>query len=255
MIAVGATRQALTIAVAAVALAAAAACGGSQSAEKTQQPEEISPEATTDSPATSTDDQAVPTALVARPDGAVEVHPEPGAAASHTLEATTGFGSPRALLVTDVQDGWLEVVLPERPNGSKGWIRADGAELHRVNHRIEIDLEARTLSLYEDGELVTTTTVAIGTPENPTPTGSFYVTDKIASEDPNGPYGEFAYGLSGFSEKLTEFGGGDGQIGIHGTNDPGTLGQPVSHGCIRVPNDVAELLNDLLYLGTPVTIS
>lgn len=251
----GATRRALTIAVAAVALAAAAACGGSQSAEKTQQPEETPPEATTDSPATSTDDQATSTALVARSDGVVEVHPEPGATASHTLEATTGFGSPRALLVTDIQDDWLEVALPERPNGSKGWIRTDGVELHRVSHRIEIDLEARTLSLYEDGELIESTTIAIGTPENPTPTGSFYVTDKIASEEPNGAYGPFAYGLSGFSEQLTEFGGGDGQIGIHGTNDPSTLGQPVSHGCIRVPNDVAELLNEILYLGTPVTIS
>lgn len=253
----GATRRALTIAVAAVALTAAAACGGSQSAENTQQPEDTSPESTAGSATNPAGDQAAaPTALVARPSGDVEVHTEPGStAASHVLEATTGFGSPRALLVTDVQDDWLQVALPERPNGSTGWIRAEGVEVHTVAHRVEIDLKARTLSLYENDELVTTTTVAIGTPENPTPTGSFYVTDKIASENPDGAYGPFAYGLSGFSEKLTEFGGGDGQIGIHGTNDPGSLGQPVSHGCIRVPNEVAEQLNDILYLGTPVTIS
>ena len=48
----------------------------------------------------------------------------------------------------------------------------------------------------------------------------------------------FAIGLSGHCNVLTEFAGGDGQIAIHGTNDPGTIGQDVSHGCVRVDNDV-----------------
>lgn len=147
------------------------------------------------------------------------------------------------------------MALPQRPNGSTGWVRADSVDLQPISHAIEIDLETRTLSLFDDGELVETTPVAIGTSENPTPTGDFYVVDKLAAEDPDGAYGPFAFGLSAYSETLSEFGGGDGQVGIHGTDDPSAIGQDVSHGCVRVPNEVAVLLNDTLNLGTPVTIS
>lgn len=250
-----ATRPALAVAVAAVAFAAA--CGGGQSAETTTQPSEGPPheEPTGDSTSTSVEPVDSPAALVARSDGEVQVHPGPAAPEDHVLPSTTVFGSPRALLVVEEQDEWLEVALPERPNGSTGWVRADAVELRTVHQSIEIDLEARTLSLFDGGELVTTTPVAIGTSENPTPTGDFYVVDKLAAEDPDGAYGPFALGLSAYSETLSEFGGGDGQVGIHGTNDPSTIGQDVSHGCIRVPNEVVELLNDTLQLGTPVTIS
>ena len=54
---------------------------------------------------------------------------------------------------------------------------------------------------------------------------------------------------------LTEFAGGDGQVGIHGTDDPGSIGNPVSNGCVRVPNDVAVQLAELLPLGTPVVVA
>lgn len=251
----GATRRALAVAVAAVALAAA--CGGdAQDAETTQSSGRSEHEEQTgNSASTSGEPASTHEALVARSDDGVEVHPEPEAAVSQVLPATTGFGSPRVLLVVQEQGDWLEVSLPERPNGSTGWIRADAVELSTVDQTIEIHLETRTLSLFEGGELVTTTPVAVGTPENPTPTGAFYVVDKLAAEDPDGAYGPFAFGLSAYSETLSEFGGGDGQVGIHGTNDPSSIGQDVSHGCVRVPNDVAELLNESLYLGTPVTIT
>jgi lipoprotein-anchoring transpeptidase ErfK/SrfK len=154
------------------------------------------------------------------------------------------------------EDGeWLEVSLPERPNGSTGWVRRDAVELRTVDEAIEIDLAARTLRLLDGGEILLTTPVAIGTGDAPTPTGSFYLVDKLATGDPDDVYGPFAFGLSAHSDVLTEFAGGDGQVGIHGTNDPASIGQAVSHGCIRVPNEVAEVLNQRLALGTPVTIS
>jgi lipoprotein-anchoring transpeptidase ErfK/SrfK len=197
---------------------------------------------------------AAPPALVARPTGPVGVSPEPGAPPTHELPATTGFGSPRALLVLDQEAGWLQVALPDRPNGSTGWIDAAGVELREVGERVEIDLTARTLTLLDGGEVVLTTPVAIGSAGAPTPTGDFYVVDKLATGDPGHPYGPFAFGLSAHSEVLTEFAGGDGQVGVHGTDDPASIGQAVSHGCIRVPNDVAEALDARLHLGTPVTI-
>ena len=71
---------------------------------------------------------------------------------------------------------------------------------------------------------------------------------------PPGAYGPFALGLSGFSETLSEFGGGNGQIAIHGWSDESVIGQAVSNGCIRMPNGVIERLAPLAPVGTPVTI-
>jgi len=54
---------------------------------------------------------------------------------------------------------------------------------------------------------------------------------------------------------LYSFGGGPGQIGIHGTNDPSSVGRSVSHGCIRLSNAAITRLAQELPLGTPVTIT
>lgn len=96
--------------------------------------------------------------------------------------------------------------------------------------------------------------MAVGSVDDPTPSGRFYVTDRVRPPDPGGSYGAFALGLSAHSPTLSEFGSGDGQIGIHGTNEPGSIGQAVSHGCIRVPADVVPLLARIP-LGTPVMIT
>jgi lipoprotein-anchoring transpeptidase ErfK/SrfK len=192
--------------------------------------------------------------LVARADGELAVSPEAGAAPSHRLSVTTEFGSPRALVVLDQEGDWLHVALPDRPNASTGWIARADVELREIDERIEVDLTARTLTLLDGGEVVLTTPIAVGSPDAPTPTGDFYVVDKLATGDPHDTYGPFALGLSAHSEVLTEFAGGDGQVGIHGTNDPASIGQAISHGCVRVPNDVAVALDARLHLGTPVTI-
>jgi lipoprotein-anchoring transpeptidase ErfK/SrfK len=98
------------------------------------------------------------------------------------------------------------------------------------------------------------TPVAIGSQENPTPAGDFYVTDVIDTANAGGAYGPYALGLSAHSETLSEFAGGDGEIGLHGTNQPASIGNAVSHGCVRVPNDVVVRLVGMLALGSPVTI-
>lgn len=234
-----------------------AACGGrTASDDPTVTPHvgaDADPEPTTTTPPTTTSN-ATPAALVARADETLPVSPSPGAAPTLELPATTGFGSARALLVLQEQADWVQVALPERPNGSTGWVPRRLVELQEVDEVIEIDLSARTLTLFDDGVAVMTTPVAVGTKDAPTPIGAFYVVDKLATGNPDDVYGPFAFGLSAHSDVLTEFAGGDGQVGIHGTNDPGSIGQAVSHGCIRVPNEVAQVLNDRIHLGTPVTI-
>ena len=116
-------------------------------------------------------------------------------------------------------------------------------------------MAARRLVVTDGGRVVLETAVAVGAAGTPTPTGTFFLVDKLATGQPDGPYGPFAFGLSAHSEVLTEFAGGDGQVGVHGTSDPTSIGRPVSNGCVRVPNGVAALLEDLLPLGTPVTIA
>ena len=193
---------------------------------------------------------------IARADTALTVRAQPDASATVVAElpATTEFGSTRALLVLDQRPGWVQVQLPVRPNGAQGWVPEDAVDLVAGRHRVEVDLAARRLVVFEDDEVVLETSVAVGAPDAPTPTGSFAIIDRLQAPDPASPYGPFALGISAHSDTFSEFAGGDGQIGIHGTDDPSSIGQPVSHGCIRVPNDVVSLLADLLPLGTPVTI-
>jgi lipoprotein-anchoring transpeptidase ErfK/SrfK len=214
-------------------------------------------EATPDEPTTAdTAPEPGPAgAVVARPDHPVTVHTAPDGDPLTTLEPRTPLGSARALLVTGQRDDWLEIQLPIRPNGATGWIPAEGIELRTVTLEIAIDLDARTLTLTDDGDVVLTTPVAIGTPDTPTPTGRYYLTDKIDTGDPAGPYGPYALGLSAHSDVLDQFAGGPGQIGIHGTDEPGSIGTPASAGCIRVPNDTITAITDLVPLGTPVEIA
>jgi lipoprotein-anchoring transpeptidase ErfK/SrfK len=175
-----------------------------------------------------------------------------------TLAAHTEFGSPTALRVLAWQGAggeWLEVSLPVRPNGSRGFVRTADVALARVDRAVVVDLSARVLRVVDRaGTAVLETPVAVGSPENPTPTGDFFVTDVLDTGDDGSAYGQIAIGVSAHSPTLSEFGGGDGQIGIHGTNRPASIGQAVSHGCVRVPNDVAVRLASLLPLGAPVSI-
>ena len=70
-------------------------------------------------------------------------------------------------------------------------------------------------------------------------------------------YGVFAIGTSGLSEKLDSFDGTIPQIALHGTDLPdSSLGQDLSNGCIRMPNDViVQIAKIAPLLGTPVTIT
>ena len=180
--------------------------------------------------------------------------PDPAAEVLTELAPTTEFGSPRALLVLADEGDFLQVQVPQRPNGLTGWVAAADVEVVTGRHEVIVDLGARTLTLLEDGEVALETPVAIGTPDAPTPTGTFALIDRLQAPDPGGDYGPFALGLAGWSDVFSEFAGGDGQIGIHGTNDPSSIGQAASHGCVRVPNDVVAQLAEVLPLGTPVTI-
>ena len=60
--------------------------------------------------------------------------------------------------------------------------------------------------------------------------------------------------ITGFSNTLNEFAGGNGRVAIHGTSEPQLIGQRVSHGCIRMRNADVQALTRLVRGGTPVII-
>lgn len=148
---------------------------------------------------------------------------------------------------------WYEVLLPLRPNGRSGWVRAEDVALRRIDQRIDVDLSRRLLSYYVHDELKQRFHVGIGTDATPTGIGSFYVWVKIRYASPYQPYGIAALGLSGFSPVLSEWPGG-GRMAIHGTSSLTDLGNAVSHGCVRVYNEDLRKLLDVP-LGTPVRIT
>ncbi len=172
-----------------------------------------------------------------------------------TFESPTDRGGPLVFAgVGRPINGWLKVLLPVRPNGTTGWIQVADVDLSTNPYRIEVDASAYTLTIFRYGREELSTTVAIGNGATPTPLGDFFLVELLRPTDPGGVYGPFAYGLSGYSETLDSFNGGEGIIGIHGTNRPELLGQDVSHGCIRVANPTIAEMTRFLPLGTPVSI-
>jgi lipoprotein-anchoring transpeptidase ErfK/SrfK len=173
------------------------------------------------------------------------------------LTDTTEYNLPRTYLVTDQSSrpGWLNVLLPIRPNGASGWIKASDVSLASSEYEIRIEVGAHKLTLLKLGQPVLESGVVVGADKTPTPPGRFYVTDPLdLHSQPNAGYGVFALGISGYSEVLTSFKGGPGQLAVHGTNNPDQMGQNISNGCVRVPNDVIEQIAAQAPLGTPVTI-
>jgi L,D-transpeptidase-like protein len=147
---------------------------------------------------------------------------------------------------------WYRLSLPGEPNGARGWIPADAVDARPVPRRIVVRLSARRLELQRvrDGRVLLAGVVAVGAPGSRTPVGrSFYVQSAFVPTDPF--YGSFALETSAFA-RVSDW--PSDVVGIHGTNRPELLGQAVSHGCLRVANDVATRLGRLAPPGTPVDI-
>jgi hypothetical protein len=162
--------------------------------------------------------------------------------------------TPLVFLVRARRGSWLRVMLPSRPNGSEGWVRAAGVELREDAYSVVVGLKDRRLIVRKGQRVLLDRAVGVGRAATPTPRGVYYLTELLRQPNPAGLYGPWAFALSAHSPVLTHFGGGDGQIGIHGTDEPSGIGHNVSHGCIRVANRVIERLAAMLPLGTPVRI-
>lgn len=109
-----------------------------------------------------------------------------------------------------------------------------------AQYHIVINLSERQLYLYDGADIVKQYPVGIGTIATSTPTGKAWIVNKVPN--PGGPFGAYWLGLS-----MPHY-------GIHGTNDPSSIGKRVSHGCIRMYNEDVTELASLVDIGTEVLI-
>ena len=171
------------------------------------------------------------------------------------LGLRTPFGSPQTLLVVRMAGRWLGVLSPVAGNHRVGWIRVSAASLTRVRWTLSLSLRHRRLTVSDGGHVMRRFVVAIGAPASPTPTGRYAVTDRLHTGDPAGPYGCCILALTAVAPHAIQGWTGGNRIAIHSTPDTASIGQAVSHGCVRLTLAQGRWLLSHIPLGTPTVIS
>lgn len=175
-----------------------------------------------------------------------------------SLPTRTPEGTRNVVLVLDRHRDargklWVRARVPILGHGGVGWIsRSALGGYGSVSTHLVVDVGKLTARLYRNGKRIFEAQVGIGRPENPTPRGEFYIRNKLTRYS-NPFYGPVAFGTSARSPTLTDWPAG-GFVGIHGTNRPDLLPGQVSHGCIRLRNRDIVALEQLMPVGTPLTI-
>jgi hypothetical protein len=191
-----------------------------------------------------------------RPDLVARRNPWSGSPAVGTVATVSKYyGVPLVLWVEEVSGNgrWGRVELPYVSPRREGWIPLDGLQRETTWVTVDVDLSEHEVRVYKRDDLLFRTSGATGAPVSPTPTGDFFVTDRVPFPG-GGSLGTFAFGISGIQPNLPPGWSGGNQLAIHGTNSPGTIGQSVSAGCVRVSEATLDRLLPLLRLGTPVVI-
>jgi lipoprotein-anchoring transpeptidase ErfK/SrfK len=176
------------------------------------------------------------------------VKPALGARGAAHLWTNTGFSNRRAVYpvlrhqVLDDGSEWLQVQALRNRTQVKVWIPKWATRRVWIDYRIKVDISSRLATIYRGGKVVRRFRVVVGGPSTPTPTGHWYVVDRMRLRE-SWAYGKWALATSAFSRVLKRFDGGLGQVALHAR---GSLSAPVgtaaSHGCVRFRDgDIAWL--------------
>jgi hypothetical protein len=186
----------------------------------------------------------------------VRSSPSEDAEELRTLTAAEEVSGQVVCLVAQELGDWVSVYLPAGPVDTVGWVERDDVTLSRHRYRIALDRTAHTLTVYNGDTTALTTPVAIG-PDAPAAGARLFIKDLVATPDPMGPYGNYAYGLSGSFNDLAAFTAGQGVVALHGTNDLTTLGLDVGRGSVALDTAALTSLVETvgLPLGTPVEVT
>lgn len=144
------------------------------------------------------------------------------------------------------------LVIAERAT-AQTTVRRIAAPAAPVTRRVVVSLPDRRLAVLVNGQIVRVFAVAVGAPQSPSPVGQFTIVNrlsdptyyrpgKVIGPGPSNPLGTRWLGLDikGY--------------GIHGTDDPASIGYARSHGCIRLRNRDVEELFELLQTGDIVEL-
>lgn len=194
--------------------------------------------------------------LIATAKGAIPRYASPGSRPDGTVPASW-YGASSALPVIGQRSGWYRVRLATRPNGATAWVRATDVTITSTQYQVVVDLTRKHLELLRAGKVILDTPAAIGTAQDPTPTGQFFLA--FFEKPISAGYGPFIIVTSAHSNTIGNWdGSGDALIGIHGPLGSdgaiGTSGARLSHGCIRLHIPDLARLRDLP-AGTPLTIT
>jgi len=168
------------------------------------------------------------------------------------------YQRPSVLPVIAAKPGWVEVRLAQRPDESTAWLPAGDVRLSTTPYEIVVDLATTKLSLFDGGRLVFSAPAGVGSTDDPTPTGHYFVAFDEPPPQPNPGYGPFIIVTSDHSHAISDWeGSGDAVIGIHGPlgedSEIGTSGARISHGCIRLHDQALEELTEVPP-GTPIDV-
>jgi lipoprotein-anchoring transpeptidase ErfK/SrfK len=168
----------------------------------------------------------------------------------------TWHGESSALPVIGTAPGWVDVRLPQRPNGLTAWVKDTDVTFSSTPYKILVDLATRQLIVFKDLRLDGAYPAGIGTAADPTPTGQFFVA--FFAAPPSAGYGPFVMVTSAHSNTISDWeDSGDALMAIHGPlgedSAIGTTGAQISHGCVRLHIDDLENLRKIP-AGTPIVV-
>ena len=147
------------------------------------------------------------------------------------------------------------------PYGIRGWVHVASFTTPPENLLVIIDKSERTLQVFEDGKTIASFPVAIGDEKTSTPEGDFTIANKLLNPDwfrpggrtipaghPDNPLGSCWLGLKPRRPVIPP------NYGIHGTNEPASIGKPATLGCIRLRDEDAKKIFELIPEGTHVKV-
>lgn len=168
----------------------------------------------------------------------------------------TVFGNPLVyrVIAGEPGDSWAQIYVPARPNGTTAWVSTSQFSWGSSNRMIQINVGNNTVTVFEGSNVLLTTGAVTGKSSTRTPIASGWVEEVIDGGRLGSAYGPVALSLGLFSNDLNSFGGSVPKIALHGTNNPGLIGQYASNGCIRVRNEIISQIRSLVPAGSRVEI-
>lgn len=125
------------------------------------------------------------TAGAAQPENLGDAVPETGAKAAQVF-----------LVVSQRDDGWVQVMLPVLPQGTTGWVRDSDVTITQVVFRMRVALGAGTLVVFSRGREVDRGPIVVDATASKLPAGHFYLRASIVAAASHTTASPFAYGLT-----------------------------------------------------------